>query len=171
MKTTILIAAIAVLGLVGCTDAKKRHHGALHNQDSPVRQTTDKEKLAGAPISPGKVTYLADPDFRCLIMDYVAHPREWVYRGNRPAIIDFYATWCGPCKMMTPIVDAMARAYAGKVDFYKVDIDKERQLAATLGIQSIPTFLFVPASGNPTLLTGAMQRVEFEKAMRDILFK
>lgn len=104
-------------------------------------------------------------------MDYVAHPREWVYRGNRPAIIDFYATWCGPCKMMTPIVDAMARAYAGKVDFYKVDIDKERQLAATLGIQSIPTFLFVPASGNPTLLTGAMQSVEFEKAMRDILFK
>ena len=102
-------------------------------------------------------------------MDYEAHPEEWVYKGTRPAVIDFYATWCRPCKMMSPIVEQLAKDYAGKMDFYKVDIDKEQELASVFGIQSIPTFLFIPMKGKPTAQMGAMQKEEFEKIIKEVM--
>lgn len=92
------------------------------------------------------------------IMDYEAHPDEWVFAGSRPAVIDFYTTWCGPCKMMAPVVESLAEKYAGKIDFYKVDIDQESELASVFGISSIPTFLFIPVKGKPSVQMGAMQR-------------
>ena len=101
-------------------------------------------------------------------MDYTIHQTEWVFEGERPAVIDFYTTWCGPCKMMAPIVEETAKAYAGKVDFYKVDIEKEQELAQTFGIQSIPTFLFIPAKGKPTMQMGAMSKETFEKMVDEI---
>ena len=88
-----------------------------------------------------KVQYLTTSDFRKKIMDYEAHPDEWVFAGSRPAVIDFYTTWCGPCKMMAPVVESLAGKYAGKIDFYKVDIDQESELASVFGISRIPTFL------------------------------
>ena len=85
--------------------------------------------------SAGKVQVLTASDFRKKIMDYESHPDEWVFAGPRPAIIDFYATWCGPCKMMAPMVESLAGKYAGKIDFYKVDIDQEPELASVFGIR------------------------------------
>ena len=93
---------------------------------------------------------------------------EKVENVSYPVLVDFFATWCGPCKMMAPIVEEMAKAYAGKVDFYKVDIDKEQELAQTFGIQSIPTFLFIPAKGKPTMQMGAMPKETFEKMVKEI---
>lgn len=102
------------------------------------------------------------------IFDY-ENEKEWKYRGTLPAIIDFYADWCGPCKMVTPILEKVAAEYAGKLEVYKVDTDKEPELARAFGIQSIPSLLFIPASGQPQMTRGAMDRKGFDKAIAEVL--
>lgn len=95
--------------------------------------------------------------------------KEWKYLGNRPAIIDFYADWCGPCKMVAPILEKVAAEYDGKLDVYKVDTDKEQELAGAFGIQSIPSLLFIPASGQPQMARGALDRAGFDKVIAEVL--
>ena len=131
---------------------------------APVAQ---KEKT----VALGKVNVLTASDFKKKIMDYESHPDEWVFAGSRPAVIDFYTTWCGPCKMMAPMVESLAGKYTGKIDFYKVDIDQERELASVFGIRSIPTFLFIPLKGNPTMQMGAMQKEDFEEIIGKVMKK
>jgi thioredoxin len=97
------------------------------------------------------------------------HETEWKYRGALPAIVDFYADWCGPCKMVAPILEKIAAEYQGKLDVYKVDTDKEQALAGAFGIQSIPSLLFIPMSGQPQMARGAMDRASFEKSIADVL--
>lgn len=95
--------------------------------------------------------------------------KEWKYLGTRPAIIDFYADWCGPCKMVAPILEKVAAEYDGKLDIYKVDTDKEQELAGAFGIQSIPSLLFIPASGQPQMARGALDRASFDKVIAEVL--
>ncbi len=95
--------------------------------------------------------------------------KVWKYRGTLPAIIDFYADWCGPCKMVTPILEKVAAEYEGKLNVYKVDTDKEQELAGAFGIQSIPSLLFIPASGEPQMARGAMDRQGFDKVIAEVL--
>ena len=137
--------------LVSCSQNRK----APAASPQPPVGKTEKNETA-------KVQYLTTSDFRKKIMDYEAHPDEWVFAGSRPAVIDFYTTWCGPCKMMAPVVESLAGKYAGKIDFYKVDIDQESELASVFGISSIPTFLFIPVKGKPSVQMGAMQKEDFE---------
>lgn len=101
--------------------------------------------------------YMTTEDFKSTIFDYTKS-KEWKYEGERPCLIDFYATWCGPCKMVAPILEQLAGEYKGKVDIYKVDVDKEKQLASVFGVRSIPTLLFIPMADQPTLTQGAMQK-------------
>lgn len=102
--------------------------------------------------------------FRERIFDFSANP-AWKYEGGLPAVIDFYATWCGPCKMMTPVMETLAGEYEGRIEVYKVDVDKEKRLAALFGARSIPTFVFIPVRGEPQHANGAMDIAQ----MRDIL--
>jgi len=95
--------------------------------------------------------------------------KEWKYRGTMPAIVDFYADWCGPCKMVSPILEKLAAEYEGRLAIYKVDTDKEQELAGAFGIQSIPSLLFIPASGPPQMARGAMDRAGFDKVIADVL--
>ena len=95
--------------------------------------------------------------------------KVWKYRGTLPAIIDFYADWCGPCKMVTPILEKVAAEYEGKLNVYKVDTDKEQELAGAFGIQSIPSLLFIPARGEPQMARGAMDRQGFDKVIAEVL--
>lgn len=95
--------------------------------------------------------------------------KEWKYRGALPAIIDFYADWCGPCKMVAPILEKLSAEYDGKLLIFKVDTDKEQELAGAFGIQSIPSLLFVPQKGEPQMARGALGREAFDKAIADIL--
>ncbi|HEY5569850.1 MAG TPA: thioredoxin [Bacteroidales bacterium] len=97
--------------------------------------------------------------------------KEWKYLGDKPAVIDFYATWCGPCKAVAPIMEELAAEYNGKVIIYKVDVDKEPALAAAFGIQSIPTMLFVPMTGKPQMSKGAMPKTSLKQAIEDLLVK
>ncbi len=95
--------------------------------------------------------------------------KEWKYLGSLPAIVDFYADWCGPCKMVTPILEKLAVEYEGKINIYKVDTDKEQELAGAFGIQSIPSLLFIPAAGQPQMVRGALGREAFDKVIVEVL--
>lgn len=116
---------------------------------------------ANADVKPGKVNQLTQTEFKTLVHDYAANPDSWTYKGTQDAIIDFSATWCGPCKRLSPILDDLAKEYSGKIIFYNVDIDACRELAQAYGVSSVPTILFCPADGStPTAITGAYPRDE-----------
>lgn len=117
------------------------------------------------------VQNLTIADFKKQIMDFEANPQEWKYLGDKPAIIDFYATWCGPCKATAPVLEKIAEKYDGRINIFKVDVDKEQELAALFGVRSIPSLLFIPMSEKPQMATGAMMQNDFERAIADILLK
>lgn len=102
-----------------------------------------------------KAIELTTAEFKTQIFDFSAN-EEWKYNGDLPAVIDFYATWCGPCKMMSPVMETLAGEYEGRVRVYKVDVDKEKRLAALFKIRSIPTFVFIPMNGELQHANGAM---------------
>jgi thioredoxin len=95
--------------------------------------------------------------------------KEWNYRGDLPAIVDFYADWCGPCKMVAPILDRLSKKYEGKIHVYKVDTEAEPELSGMFGIQSIPTIMFIPMKGEPQAVMGALPEKEFERVIADVL--
>lgn len=95
--------------------------------------------------------------------------QEWNYRGSLPAIIDFYADWCGPCKMVAPVLEELAAEYEGQLVIYKVDTEKELELSAAFGIQSIPTILFIPAEGQPMMQPGALPKKAFKQVIEEHL--
>ena len=116
-----------------------------------------------------KVQELTKTEFLKKVANYEASPNKWVYKGDKPCIVDFYATWCGPCKMVAPILEELAEEYAGKIDIYKVDTEKEEGLAASFGIRSIPSLLFCPMNGQPQMAKGAMGKADFKKAINEVL--
>ena len=115
-----------------------------------------------------KVVHLTTQEFKEKVFNYEAN-KEWKYEGSLPAIVDFYADWCGPCKMVAPILQEIANDYDGKLVVYKVDTESERELAATFGISSIPTLLFVPMTGQPQAAMGALPRTTFDSAIKSVL--
>ncbi|TAL59343.1 MAG: thioredoxin [Bacteroidetes bacterium] len=95
--------------------------------------------------------------------------KEWKFEGEKPCIIDFYADWCGPCKMVAPVLEDLANDFEGKLNVYKVNTEEELELASAFGIRSIPSFLFVPAQGQPQMAMGALPKETFIKAFKDLL--
>lgn len=116
----------------------------------------------------GTIIHLTNDQFKKIVFDY-ENNKEWKYLGSKPAIIDFYADWCGPCRTMAPRLEEVASEYAGKLIVYKVNTDQEQQLAANLGIQSLPTLLFIPQKGKPQGSLGAIPKEALVKAIHDVL--
>jgi len=114
------------------------------------------------------VIQLSDDGFKKMIFNYEVN-KEWKYEGNKPAIIDFYADWCAPCRQLSPIVEEIAREYKGKIDVFKVDTEKEKLLAQKLGITGLPTLLFIPAKGKPQVTMGALPKEDLINAISEIL--
>ena len=114
------------------------------------------------------VIHLTNEQFKKLVFNYEVN-KEWKYLGNKPCIIDFYANWCGPCRMMSPRLEEIAKEYSGKLIVYKVDTDQEQQLSSSLGIKSLPTLLFVPQNGQPQASLGAIPKESLVKAIHDVL--
>lgn len=111
---------------------------------------------------------LTRQDFLQKVYDYERN-EEWKFEGTKPAIIDFYADWCGPCKMVAPILEELSEEYADKVDVYKVDTDAEQELSHVFGIESIPSMLFVPVGEKPQMAVGALPKDSIKQAMQEIL--
>jgi thioredoxin len=95
--------------------------------------------------------------------------KEWKFEGKTPCMIDFYADWCGPCKMVAPVLEELQKEYGDNIVIYKVDTEVERELASMFGVQSIPSLLFVPVEGQPQMAMGALPKSTFEKAIADVL--
>ena len=119
-------------------------------------------------IAGREVSQMTNEDFKKLIFNYELN-KEWKYEGTKPAIIDFYADWCAPCKQLSPLVEEIANEYAGKIIVYKVDTMKEKYLATKLGITGLPTLLFIPANGKPSVSMGFIPKESLEKAIHDVL--
>jgi thioredoxin 1 len=109
-------------------------------------------------------------DFKDKVFNYETE-KEWKYKGSLPAIIDFYADWCGPCKMVAPVLEDLGKEYAGRIVIYKVDTERESELSGTFGIQSIPAFLFIPLDGQPFMQPGAFPKKMFRDLIEEHLIK
>lgn len=108
-------------------------------------------------------------EFLTKVWDFENSPRTWEFKGERPVIIDFFAQWCGPCKMLAPVLDSLSEKYQGIVDIYKVDTEEEMELSNVFRIRSVPSILFIPKEGTPTMVQGYMPEVTMENLIKDKL--
>ena len=150
-KYTFILSAVMVI--VSCC----RNSGGDNQQN-----TNNKEKKM-------QTIHLTKSEFLAKVADYETSPNEWKYLGDRPAVIDFYASWCGPCKMIAPILEELAAEYGDSIYIYKINTEEEQELAAAFGIQSIPTLLFVPMEGAPQMAQGAMPKNALKEAIDKVL--
>jgi len=177
-KTIILISALSVLLLTfACNQSTER--GQIENEDKqdtnvivnnnteeqPTTTTTTEETKAE-----GKVIKLDNASFRKLIHDYKSNPK-WNFKGELPCIIDFYADWCAPCRIVSPILDELAQEYAGKINIYKVDTEKDGELSNFYGIQYLPTLMFCTKTGEPTKQVGAFTKADYKSMIEKDLLK
>jgi len=117
------------------------------------------------------VIYLTKADFLTKIANYETNPEKFIYLGDKPCIIDFYADWCGPCRRVAPIMEELAKEYSGKIYIYKINVDKERELAALFGIRPIPAILFIPLNGTPQMAVGQYPKDVYLQVINDFLLK
>ncbi len=153
-KSLLLITAI-----VGLSTACSSSTGKQIPVETKIENTTE----SGKPIH---ITY---DEFLVKVWNFEESPQNWVFKGDKPVIIDFYADWCKPCKIISPYLDKIAKDYEGKLIVYKINVDNERKLASVFQVQSIPSVLFVPLKGQPSMQTGAMAEEAYRKAVTDQL--
>jgi thioredoxin len=160
-KLSLILILTLSIGFAGCTDVRGSHGETdVKNSDATVeKQTADN----------GSPEYLTYDTFLEKVWDFETNPQEWVYEGEVPCVIDFYADWCKPCRMVAPIMDDLAKEYDGKVKIYKVDVDKEKRLASVFQVRSIPAVLFSPTEGRPMMQAGALPKDQYVKIIEENL--
>ena len=155
-----LLALAVLFTLSGCSV-----QAAENEEKKPTTVKTIKSDKTMGTI------HLTKAEFLEKVFDFESNPTEWKYKGDIPAVVDFYASWCGPCRTIAPILEELAKEYDGKVYIYKIDTEAEPELAAAFGIQSIPSILFIPKSGQPQMAKGALPKATFKKAIDDLLME
>lgn len=158
MKKLIMFSLMAAISLAACSQEKQ----------SAASQPSG--ETAAVAVSDYKPVEMNTQMFIDRVVDF-KNAKEWDYKGDKPAVIDFYATWCGPCKKLSPILDELSSEYAGNVLFYKVDVDREQELAGAFGIQSIPMVLLIPKEGKPYVVQGLRPKAELKEAIDSVLLK
>ena len=153
-KLSVFLALTLSITAFSCTNMKGNQE---NNTTGVVTESgslsDDNEKTAPE--------YLTYDTFLEKVWNFEKNPQEWVYEGDIPCVIDFYADWCKPCKLVAPIMDEMAVTYKGKVKIYKINVDKEKKLASVFGIRSIPSVLFAPTKGQPVMQAGALPKDQY----------
>ena len=172
LKNTIITGSV-VLMLAVCSCNTETVDNKQVNEVSVAQETVEViDQPAETADVAGKVVHMNTAMFMDQIFDYKANPTTWIYKGDKPAIIDFYADWCGPCKRVAPIMDELALEYAGQINIYKIDTDKEKELAGQVfGIRSIPSILYIPVGGQPTMYTGAFPKERYVELINENLIK
>jgi thioredoxin 1 len=170
MKNLLKIVPVAVLALsmtvfYSCSEKADSKTNGTSGNNMPADKNTSLNKTEN---KKGKMEHLTAETFKKKIFDY-ENNKEWKYEGELPAIVDFYADWCGPCKMVAPVLEELSGEYDGKVNIYKVDTEEQQELAAVFGIRSIPSILFIPMNGQPQMSMGAMPKEGFVQAINEIL--
>ena len=161
MKSVLWISLSLFLAI---SPACKSSDGDSGKASASTTHEEVKETKASAE-NQGKTIHLTKQDFLNKVMDYEKNPEKWVFQGDKPCLIDFYADWCAPCRKTAPILEELAQEYAGQIHIYKVDTEEERELASVFGIRSIPSFLYCPVDGKPAMLSGIAQTNEETKQM------
>lgn len=156
MSRSILVILFAVLMITSC------------NGQSNVNKQSNKTDKAKKEM---KTIHLSKADFLAKVANFETNPEEWKYLGDKPALIDFYADWCGPCKAIAPVLEELAGEYEGEIYIYKIDTEAEQELAAVFGIRSIPSLLFVPMNESPQMAQGALPKQQLKEAIDTILLK
>lgn len=157
MKKLITLLLLAGIFFMSCNGQTKKNEPAK-------KETTKKEKKMNT-------IHLNKIDFLKKVANYEANPTEWKYLGDKPALIDFYADWCGPCKAIAPVLEELAKEYDGEIYIYKINTEQEQELAALFGIRSIPSLLFVPMNDQPQMAQGALPKATLKEAIDNILLK
>lgn len=147
---TLVIAAVLLLGFNSQANTKS------NKSNNPAESVSE---AGGATVKLTKAMFLEK------VWDYENSPKEWKYKGDKPALIDFYADWCGPCRTAAPILEEVAGEYKEKVAVYKIDTQVERELAAVFGVKGIPAFLYIPMDGKPTMTSGIARSTADTKKM------
>lgn len=154
-------------------EQKAEQSGAERPEGEPGVEMTGAvrpdEETAATEKPTTRVVHITKADFLKKVYDFEKNPDEWKYLGSQPAIVDFYADWCGPCRQLSPVLDELAKEYSGKLTIYKVNVDNERGLATFFGIRSIPTLLFIPMKGKPQRSLGALSKTELKGIIKDVL--
>lgn len=161
MKSKLFIASLVLsTSLFACNQADANSATSDPDQTKSTVEVpaSDDEKM-------DKPIKLTKADFLKKVMNYEENPSEWVYEGDKPALIDFWAEWCGPCKKAAPVLEELAKEYAGEIYIYKINTEEERELASVFGIRSIPAFLFIPMEGKPQMTSGIARTEEETKKM------
>ena len=169
-KTYILIAGLIVLVGAFLAFSMQTDSQTTVNKNQNPGQTIKPENKEIKTEKGKNMEYLTAQTFKEKVFNYETN-KEWKYEGEVPCIIDFYADWCGPCKMIAPTLVELAEEYDGKIMIYKVDTEKEQELASVFGIRSIPSLLFVPKEGQPQMSVGALTKEGFVQAINDVLLK
>jgi thioredoxin 1 len=167
MKKLGYIFLVAVVMFAGCSGTTGSNEGIASTSGNELTQEASSTKAT----SDGKLEHLTTQTFKQKVMDYEKNPKQWVFEGDKPAIIDFYADWCRPCRMIAPIMEELSEEYKGKIDIYKVDTEAQRELASIFGIQSLPTVLFIPMSGSPSMQKGAISKEGYKQMIDQYLLK
>jgi thioredoxin len=162
----LILFSLLLMTSFGCNNLKGNQ--GQDNIEVADNKNESKTELSEASAKPEYLTY---DTFIEKVWDFESNPQEWVYKGDVPCVIDFYADWCKPCKMIAPIMDDLASEYDGKVKIYKIDTEKERKLAQVFQIRSIPAVLFSPVEGRPMMQTGALPKDQYIKIIEDELLK
>ncbi len=160
MKKLVFILAVAVISLQSCNSSQAKSNGnESKSEGTPAETVSQNTGAEGGTVKLNKARFLAE------VWDYENSPKEWKFKGTKPALIDFYADWCGPCKIASPILEEISKEYAGKVTIYKIDTQVEQELASVFGISGIPAFLYIPVNGKPTMASGIARTKEDTKKM------
>ena len=167
MKKSIYVLALAVFGFASCNSGTSQAKDNPSNDGMNETKSAVVETVSDNPDANGEggSIHLTKEMFLKDVWDFNNSPQEWKYLGDKPAIIDFYADWCGPCKIASPILEEISNEYAGQVKVYKIDTEKERELASVFGIRSIPAFLYIPVEGKPVMMAGIGRTKEQTKDM------